>query len=262
MVRLKEKIKNKEKLIGTHVTIGEPCVAEAMGYLGFDFLWIDMEHTSFGCQDLYNLLNAAKAAGTNSIVRVPQHDYTILKKVLEMGPDGIIFPMITDVEQAKEDIEHSVYPPYGIRGFGPKRAIRYGLDDALQYIEHNALENMCRFVQIEHIEMIKHLEEYFKIPYIDGFIIGPCDLAGSIGKPGRQMEEETSKLIRDTVDFLKRNNKYTGISYGDYSAEGIEHWSNMGIDMISVGSEMDYIVHGAQTALKNLKKVHLKETNS
>jgi len=156
MNALKTKIKAGEKLIGTHVSLVDPSICEILGMMGFDYVWIDMEHTCIDFQTLNECLLAVRAVGGNAIVRIPQHDYTYLKKVLEMGPDGIVFPMIHSVEEAKADISHTLYPPYGERGFGPRSAISYGLSDVRKYIENESLD-LCRFIQIEHVHAIEWL---------------------------------------------------------------------------------------------------------
>lgn len=98
-----------------------------------------------------------------------------------MGPEGVIFPMVRSAEELKALLDMTLYPPHGTRGFGPIRAIGYGAMDAKEYVKKKSFD-LCRFVQIEHIDMIDELEEIVKIPYIDGFIFGPNDLSGSLGE--------------------------------------------------------------------------------
>lgn len=252
MNALKEKIKAGKKLIGTHVSLVDPSICEILGLMGFDYIWIDMEHTCIDFQTLYECLLAVRAVGGNAIVRIPQHDYTYLKKVLEMGPDGIVFPMICSVEEAQNDIIHTLYPPYGVRGFGPRSAIGYGLSDVKEYIDKESLE-LCRFIQIEHVNAVNCLPELVKIPYIDGFIIGPCDMAGSINELGNQYGENNRGLILKTINQLHKAQKYAGLSIGDFSQEALHHWCSLGLDMISAGADTDYIIYGGKAALKALQ---------
>ena len=148
---LREKVLAKQNICGTHITMTDPSIAEMMGYIGFDFIWIDLEHAYISFEQLYSMINCAKAAGTATIVRVPQHDFTYTKKVMEMGVDGIIFPMIKDAKEAEEMINYTLYPPLGNRGCGPKRAVKFGLDDEPEYFR-NGHTKTCRFIQIELIE--------------------------------------------------------------------------------------------------------------
>ena len=116
IMTIKEKISGGLSVCGTHVNLTDPIVTEIFALLGYDFVWVDLEHTVMDAEHLYHHLLAAKAAGTPVFVRVPVDDLTITKKVLEMDIDGIIFPMVKDAEHAKQLIDITLYPPYGKRG--------------------------------------------------------------------------------------------------------------------------------------------------
>ena len=253
-MKLREKL-NTGWAIGTHVSMTDPCICELLGYVGFDYIWIDMEHTAIDYKTLLCHLNGAKAAGVDTVVRVPENDFVTLKKVMEMGPDGIVFPMVKSLEQARSLIDYTFYPPVGNRGFGPARAIRYGVDDVNDYIAGQD-DKMLRFVQIEHINAVDLLPQLVTIRGIDGFIIGPCDLSGSIGELNRVFAPNTTELIRRTIREVKAAGKTIGLSYGPYDGETIAHWKNLGIEMLSVGNDAGYILDGARAALRNLRAVY------
>ena len=106
---LREKIENKEKILGTLVSLTDPCLCEIMGNIGYDCVWIDMEHTHMSYKDVLCHLNAAHSSAIPAVVRLPQNDLTATKKVLEMDPDGVIFPMVRNPREMKELIEmHAV----------------------------------------------------------------------------------------------------------------------------------------------------------
>ena len=101
-MNLKEKIQAGKNVCGTMVNIPTMCMAEMMGYFDYDYLWIDLEHSAITIEQCYALLVAAKSVGRQAIVRVPQDDLTYTKKLLEMGPDGIIFPMVHSAREAEK----------------------------------------------------------------------------------------------------------------------------------------------------------------
>lgn len=249
---LKEKINNKEKIRGALVCLTDPCLCEIMGHAGFDCVWIDMEHTYMSVKDVLCHLNAARSVGIPSLVRLPQDDLTFTKKVMELGPDGILFPMVRTADEAKRLIETTLYPPYGTRGFGPTRAIRYGADDAKKYVDSTG-SDVCRFIQIEHIDFIDELEEIFKLPYIDGFIFGPNDLSGSIGDMLNVFSDKTTEQMNRAVDILKKNNKYFGIACGNDDAT-LSFWSKFEPDMIFAGGDWNYVFQGGCDTMERLKK--------
>ena len=249
---LKKRITEKEKLNGTHVSLTDPCLCEIMGNVGFDVVWIDMEHTYMSYKDVLCHLNAARSSGISSVVRVPQDDFTVTKKILEMGPDGIIFPMVRNAEEANRLIGMTLYPPLGTRGFGPMRAIRYGVDDAKQYVDSKNLE-LCRFIQVEHVDCIENLEEIVKNPFIDGFIFGPNDLSASLGDFLNVFDEKTVSWIRRAIDLLKSNGKYIGLS-GGMDKKAIDFWKDLDIDVLFAGSDWNYICSAARETLQKLQK--------
>lgn len=249
-----EKVRNAEQICGTHMALNCPQTTEILGQIGFDFIWVDTEHTAASFQDLYYHVKGAQHAGTPVIVRVPMHDRNFVKKVLEMGVDGIIFPMVNTPEEAKQDISYVMYPPHGVRGFGPLGAVHWGMDDANEYIKKSD-EQLCRFIQIETITAVKNLPEIVKNPYIDGYIFGPCDLSGSIGELNNVFGEHTIALIKEAIAILKENKKCIGVSTGSDDPKIVQFWHDLGINMISSGVDYDYMWRAAQRNLQNIRKI-------
>ena len=251
---IKEKIKNREKIIGTHINFCDPSVGRIAGLAGYDFIWIDMEHNYISFESLLSLVIAVKSTGTDVIVRAPQDDLTATKKIIEMGVDGIIFPMVKTAEEANRLLSYTLYPPYGRRGFGPMNAVGYGAFDTLDYVSTNH-NTMCRFIQIEHIDAVKNLDEIMKNEFIDGYIIGANDLSGSINELCNVFGQNTTALIEETITKLKKNGKYVGLSTGDLSESTFKHWRDMGVEMLSAGADFDYLTVGMKKNREIMNKV-------
>ncbi len=257
MNELRNKINRKEKIIGTLVSLTDPCLCEIIGNVGYDCVWIDTEHTYMSYKEVLCHLNAAKSVGIPSVVRLPQNDLTATKKILEMGSDGIIFPMVKSASEVEELIKMTLYPPLGTRGFGPLRAIGYGAVDAKEYAEEKSLD-LCRFVQIEHTDMIKDLEKIINIPYIDGFIIGPNDLSGSLGEFLNVFGKKTTEKIKQTVCILKSHGKCVGIA-GGFKNDDIKIWSDTNPDMIFVGADWGFVYEKSKEVLNVSKNIFKKD---
>ncbi len=256
MKTLREKFENNEKIMGTLVSLTDPCLCEIMGNIGYDCVWIDTEHTYMSYKDVLCHLNAARSADIPAIIRLPQNDLTATKKILEMGPDGIIFPMAKTAQEIKDLIEMTLYPPHGTRGFGPLRAIGYGSIDAKEYVQEKSF-NMCRFVQIEHIDMINELEEIVKIPFIDGFIFGPNDLSGSLGEFLNVYGEKNMTEIKRAVDILKKHKKIIGLA-GGMAESDIKTWSELDLDMLFSGADWNFVYNDGKQTFNKLKKYFKK----
>ena len=247
---LREKMKDGEMLRGTLISLTDPAMAEIFANAGFDCVWIDAEHTYMSYKDILCHLSTARSAGIATVVRVPQNDLTATKKILEMGPDGIIFPMVCSAKEANDLIAMTLYPPNGTRGFGPMRAIGYAPERSRDYVEKESL-SLGRFVQIESTALIDALDEVAKNPYIDGFIFGPNDLSGSAGEMLNVFGERTVSEIRRAVDILKKNNKKIGLACG-CRPEELEFWKSLGLDMIFSGGDWSFLYAKATEVLKLL----------
>lgn len=242
-----------ENLVGTHISMTDSIVSEMVGRLGYDFIWIDTEHSEMSYTNLRNHLTAVNAGGTPAIVRVSMNDYNHVKRVMEMGPDGLIFPMINTAEQARAAMEFCMYPPEGRRGFGPLRAVNYGIDDMDEYIEL-ANKKTCRFIQIETVTAVENLPEIVKNLYIDGYIFGPCDLSGSLGELNHVFNDRTQKAIRRAISILRDAGKPIGVSTGSVDRAVTEFWHDLGINIISTGTDYDFIMRGARDNLAVMRE--------
>ena len=253
-MKLKEKIRSGKSICGTLVNIPALCVAEMMGYMDYDYLWIDMEHSAITIDTCYSMLVAAKSVGREAIVRVPQNDLTYTKKVLEMGPDGIIFPMVKDAKEAEELLSYTLYPPYGKRGCGPQRAVRYGIDDEIAYFKSGPFD-LCRFLQIECESFVDDMEKIASNPYVDGFILGLAELSGSINETGNFFGEKTLTLAKRAIEIATKHGKIVGSATLATDEDTIRMLQGMGIKMITAGAAFNYIVKGAKNTYETIRKV-------
>ena len=124
--QLLDKFSGSELAVGGHVFFTDASISEEMACWGYDFIWIDAEHGPFDKEKILQSIVAANNAGAAAIVRVTVNDPAFIKPVLEMGPDGVISPMVCTREEAQRFADACLYPPKGERGFGPRRANRYG----------------------------------------------------------------------------------------------------------------------------------------
>lgn len=250
---MKQKLRNHELCIGTHVSLGEAIVTEMMGNLDYDYLWIDMEHSCINTDQLINHLIAARASGINALVRIPWNDPVLAKPVMDSGADGIIFPMVRNYDEACRAVEASSYPPRGIRGYGPRRAAMFGLIDGRTYRAH-ADENLMRFIQIEHIDAVNDLDRILTIPELDAFILGPNDLSGSMGRLGEFNAPDVRAIIDEAIAKINAAGKVAGVSLGAADADTLKDWYNRGARMISSGYDVKYIMAGAKANLAAMRQ--------
>lgn len=249
--RIEEKLKRGEILYGTHSSMGGPVTSEIYGTVGFDAVWIDTEH---GCIDKSELLSAIMGAAATEMatfVRVPWNDMVLVKPILEMGCEGIIFPMVTSAEEARYAVQSCMYPPEGIRGFGPCRCIQYGKIDQQEYIKKNS-RKIWKIVQIEHIKAVENLDEILQVDGINLFVIGPCDLSGSMGLLAQTKHPEVKEMFDHIAGKLRNAGKPFGVSMG-YDEESITDWVRRGASFLFADNDISYLYNGASDTLNKLR---------
>lgn len=251
--KIREKMARGEVVIGGHAFYLDPSITEALGYHGFEFVWIDGEHSAFDKAGTLAHIIAAAAADTASIVRVPWNDPVLVKPVLEMGPDGIIFPMVCTAEEARKAVAACMYPPAGVRGFGPRRANQYGAVSNEEYLERPE-RTFLRIVQIEHVDAVKNLREILAVDGIDFPLVGANDLSASIGHLGDTKHPQVRDLCREVVSVCRELHRPFGVSLGAGDTEAIRWWIDQGVSFLGCGDDISYISMGSQASIAFARK--------
>lgn len=236
-------------LLGTILTLPSPEIAELLSQAGFDWLFVDMEHTSLGVKDVQRILQAV-GKEFPCLVRVPVMDEAWIKKVLESGPAGIIVPHVNTLEEVEKVLRWSKYPPEGIRSVGISRAQDYGLN--LQEYMEKANETIAIVPQVEHIEAVKNLESFVKIPGLSAIFVGPYDLSGSVGKLGKVKDQEVQGMIQEVQAICSKAGMVTGIFGVD--AEEVNPYIEIGYSLVAIGMDTSYVLKSAQQTLHALRE--------
>ena len=257
--KLLEKLQNRELIFGTHIFCGTPILTEAIAQCGFDVLWIDMEHTAIDIASVTANLIAARSGGTPAWVRVPWNDPVRVKPVVDMGADGIIFPYVRTAEEARLAAASCSYPPDGVRGYGPLRALDYGALTQDEFV-HKTYRECRRVIQIEHIDAVRNLPKIADVEGIDAFIVGPNDLSASVGRIGEVRHPELLALYREIAAVLNDRKKPFGVSMG-YNREIIEDWISIGASIIFTGNDVGYVYEGASAVRAGYDSILKKQQN-
>lgn len=246
--RLRRKLSRGEPLFGAASTLLDPTASEILGYAGFDFVWIDMEHTALSPAHVLSHLLAAASARAAGFVRVPWNDAVLVKPILDMGPDGIIFPCIRTAEDARRAVSACEYPPRGIRGCGPRRAVRYGADDLDTYMREGS-KHFWKIMQIEHVDCVKNLNEIASVPGIDCWLVGPWDLSCSAGCLGEQDIPEVQDLIDEACSQANRHGMLLAAWTGAEPA-AIRKWQERGVKIFTTGVDTSFLMSAARKSLR------------
>ncbi len=251
--KLREKAAQGEILYGSHIFCGAPALTECMAQTGYDMLWIDMEHTAITTDRVLDNLIAARAGGTPAFVRIPWNDKVLAKPILDMGAEGIIFPYIRTVDDARNAVAACEYPPYGERGYGPLRALDYGAISPAAYVEKE-YRHMWRILQIEHMDAVEALEEIVQVDGVDAYVVGPNDLSGSMGHMGHPDHPDMTPVYDRIGQVMGKYDKLFGVSTSPRE-NVVREWLARGARMIFTGADTGYVYEGAAANLRQMQKI-------
>ena len=251
-MNLKEKLRNRELTIGSWITIGSTVVAEIMAKAGYDWLTIDMEHSAITIDIAQELIRVIELCGVTPLVRVGNNDANIIKRVMDAGAHGVIVPMVNTREDAENAVRSVKYPPRGFRGVGLARAQKYGADFE-GYKQWND-KNSIVIVQVEHILAVENLEEILSVPGVDGFIIGPYDLSGSLGVPGEFDNPEVLDALKRVKEISDKKNALSGFHVIPPTDEAFQEKVDEGYKFIAHSLDILFLGNSCRKILKKIRK--------
>lgn len=207
--RLKDKLRKKELALGAWIQLAHPQITEMTAKSGLDFVVCDMEHTAIAMHELFQTIQIVTLSGVAALVRVGSHDPLGIKRALDAGADGIIVPMVETADQARAARDAVYYPPFGKRGVGLARAQGFGMEfDAYR---DRAKDETIFIPQIEHHRAVDALEDILAVEGVDGFLTGPYDLSGSLGKPGQFDDPEVAAALSRVAKVVASHAKPSGM---------------------------------------------------
>jgi 4-hydroxy-2-oxoheptanedioate aldolase len=245
--RLREALASSTTVYGTWVQTPSPEVVEIIGWSGWDFVILDLEHGPYGAETLPHLIRAAEAAGTAPLVRVPQSAPHDVGKALDLGAAGIVTPGVTSANAGESVVRMTRFPPRGTRGATPStRQLRYS---AIPFPTLTA-EGAAQPVMVLQVEARLATTDLGSILGVDGLsviFIGPYDLSLSLGLPGQFDHPTVREAISEIVARAAERNVAVGIWVPDPPAA--KFWVQQGVRFITV-SNNELMLAGAAAALR------------
>ena len=245
----------RKPLLGASIYFYNPIFLEIVARLGFDAIWIEMEHAFITFAEAADLCRMAAGLNMLTMIRIPDTRRESILKAAECGPDIIDLPMVSTPEQVRELLYYAKFPPAGGRGyFSVSRSLQYGLVESVQQEQQKLNEELSLLVQVETIEAIDRIDELCEIKGVDIFI-GPADLSASLGVPGQLSHPLVVEAVRKVVDSARRHGKLvaTAVNYPDAA-----FWVELGVDLLFCANDIACMKAGASSALKHIEEMSVR----
>jgi 2-dehydro-3-deoxyglucarate aldolase/4-hydroxy-2-oxoheptanedioate aldolase len=257
----KEKLRRGETVFGSalqHFRSAE--VPRLFAAAGFDYIFIDAEHTGFGLETLQDMIATSVQAGITPIVRPAELLYSLTARVLDIGAQGVIFPRVEDPGLLEQAISWTQFPPRGKRGFGIMPPVLDYESRSFAEITEHLNANTLVVVQFETKLALERSEELLAVPAIDVAMVGPSDLSISLGVPGHF----ESPVLVDAVGKLIRACEDRGVAPGVQCRSSVEalRWMERGMRLVGVGSEHGLLMEKSRETVIMMRKAVVTSAGS
>jgi 4-hydroxy-2-oxoheptanedioate aldolase len=220
--------------LGTWLMSAAPSTAEALGYCGFDFLVVDMEHVPIEMSDLAHILRAVGCTAAEPVVRMAWNDQILIKRALDAGARTLMVPFVQTAEEARAAVSYAKYPPDGVRGVAAvHRGSLFGR--AANYLTR-ANDEIAVIVQLETPEAIAEIETIARTPGVDALFVGPGDLSAAMGHIGNIAHPEVQAMIERAAKACHAADKPVGIVGAN--PEMVQRFIGYGYDFAAVASDI------------------------
>ena len=219
-------------------------IAQICKTAGFDWLFVDCEHSSMDLDMAAQVSAASLAVGITPVVRVPGLEHWHASRVLDNGAQGITFPHVDNAEQAQRAANACRYPPIGKRSMGGGlQQLGFAsmpVGEAARIVNEETLV----VVMIESPEGVKNCEEIAAVKGVDALLIGTNDFCFECGIPGQFNDPKVADAYKRVIAACRKHGKFPGMG-GMYTAELLERHINMGVQLVLSGSDFSLLLAAA-----------------
>lgn len=253
--QVKAALKAGGVVIGSEVSrLRSPDLPRIYAHAGFDFVFIDMEHTSFNLETVADMVQTARAWDIVPIVRVPQAEYAYVARVLDAGAQGVIVPRVNSPAEVERIVSWVRYPPEGIRGFACNTAqVGAEMVTPESFVAHNNQETLL-VIQIERVEAVENLPAMLSIQGVDVACLGFMDLTVDLGIPGDVHHPQAVAAVERLIRESNESNVAPGIITADISL--LSMWAKRGMRFLSYATDEIHLqraLHATMTQLAPLR---------
>lgn len=239
---VKKKLREGQPVFGAMIASSSVEAAAQTANLGFDFLWIEMEHSPITLETLRHMVLATRGLPALPFARVPVNELWMAKRVLDAGVSGVVFPFTSTPELARQAVAGCRYPPHGRRGSGADLA-RFRWPDADRYFD-SADENVTVIVMVEEARAVENIEEIAATPGVDVLFIGTSDLSFSLGLRNEQDHPKLREAVDIVLDAGRRHKKCVGRTAFD--PHKVKGYLEQGFRLLAAPTEIAFMKAGVK----------------
>lgn len=233
---LKRRLRERAPVFGAWTSLSHPSITEIFAATGVDFVGIDLEHSTIALGEAQGIIAAAHAGGVACLPRIASHNGEHVKRLCDAGADGVIVPMVSTAAEVQRIVEWSKYPPLGKRSYGVASAQAYGAGFEAYAAGWN--EQSSIVLQIESMAGVEAVEELIAHPAVDGAMIGPYDLSGSLGIPGRLDDPRVTQACARVVEACRKYGRACGTHLVDPTEAEVRAAFQAGYTFVVLGSDV------------------------
>jgi len=244
---VKKLLREGKPVVGLTITVPSVEVAAQAASLGFDFLWIEMEHSPTTLETMRNMVLATRGQKAVPFARVPVNELWTAKRVLDSGVLGVIFPFTSTPELARQAVAACKYPPLGGRGSGAGLAtFRWPVENYYDFADRNVMV----IANIEEVKAVENIDAIASTEGLDVLFIGTSDLSFSLGFRGRQDPPQLQEAIAKIVKAAQKHHKILGAPVSD--PEQIKQYRKQGFLFFQASTDLRLMAAGARQFLEPL----------
>jgi 4-hydroxy-2-oxoheptanedioate aldolase len=250
---IKEKLGRNEPVELPLLELADPSVFELASLMGFDGLWIDMEHHGYTMETAQNLIRAARVGHADVLIRPAKGEYMRMGRMLESGAHGIMYPRCDDAQEAAEVVKWAKFAPTGKRGFDGEGADNpYCTRPMPEYVK-SANEQTFIVIQLEEQHAIARADEIAAVDGVDVIFFGPGDFTVLSGIPGQFGHPLVKHAYQKLSDAAEKNRKHWGTLVG--SIEQVKMLFDMGARFFIYGEDLIMVKEGLETIQHQLAEL-------
>jgi len=250
--RVKTALKQGQVQVGTWVTtLGVPQIPVVLASAGFDFIYLDMEHSSFSIETIGGMCAAALGRGLVPIVRPPAKEPHLLTRPLEAGALGLLIPHVDTPEEASAAVKATKFPPMGERGFNVQTVhTGFTMTDPQEFASASNAGTLL-IVQIESDRGIRNLDGILGIDGIDGAVVGRGDLSADLGVFGQTKHPEVIRRVETMIQACHQHGKFAGLLVPDLASA--KEWIEKGIRLVPFSNDVTLLISAAAKAIGEIR---------